>query len=79
MNCYPNPADDNLNVVLNNNVEHGVLIVTDIMGRQLHHVQISNLKKDEVLQTNIEHLSKGLYVIKVVANDAVATRIVSKK
>ena len=62
---YPNPVQDNLNIVLPSNAQNGVVEVYTILGKK---VLISKLTTT-FNKLNISNLNAGIYLIKVIAND----------
>lgn len=65
---YPNPASENvtLQYQLANN-ENGILILFDILGREVKRILLSN--KKETVMINVHDLQQGVYTYQYVVND----------
>ena len=58
---YPNPTSGNLNVVFNNAINTGQLIITDDLGRQLYKATISGTS----VPLNISSFAQGVYYVTI--------------
>jgi len=77
---YPNPVQDNLAIVINNEIKgNGRIIVHELTGRILREQAIE--KNDRVLDAviNMNNLAAGLYVVEVKIGDYKITQRVLKK
>lgn len=74
---YPNPVNDILNVDLNayglQNSE-AELVVYDINGQVVHSETLFNLNQNGTIQLNVQALTPGHYLIRVVGKDSVVSR-----
>ena len=78
MLCYPNPANDLLNISFNHTIESGLLIVTDMQGRQIHNMEIKSLIKGNSLQLDISRVPNGPYLIKVLSEGGYVNQLIMK-
>ena len=63
MKGYPNPATEVLNISLNNvNIQHSKVKIYNVSGIEVLENEMTNNKT----QINIEHLSSGLYFVRVI-------------
>ncbi len=60
MTVYPNPANDIVKIVLDNNCYDNTLTITDITGKTVLTENVTS----NIMEINISHLSSGLYFIK---------------
>ena len=62
-NIYPNPATNQLNIQLNSefNTQNSKLNMYDILGNEV----LNQTLKNQTTTLNIEHLTKGIYTIKI--------------
>ena len=58
---YPNPAEDNLTVSINNNNQTNKIEVNDLLGNKLKEYETP----EQTATINIESLSKGVYFLKI--------------
>jgi hypothetical protein len=63
---YPNPAKDVLNVVISSNlkIESAKLQIMDVVGKEVSFYYLPSTNQN-LLTINIQHLSKGVYFVKV--------------
>ncbi len=59
---YPSPASDQITVEFNEQYTTGELIIIDITGKIVYKENIENCLSKNI---SVEHLSKGLYILKV--------------
>jgi len=62
---YPNPVQDNLNIVLPSNVQSAVVEIYTILGKKAQTSKLTTAFNE----LNISNLNAGIYLIKVIAND----------
>ena len=68
ISVYPNPASDQLNILLNENFVNNIIVsLSDISGKELLYQAIEN--KGSVISINISELKSGIYLLKVNFND----------
>ncbi|GAA5034668.1 hypothetical protein GCM10011506_29330 [Marivirga lumbricoides] len=64
LNIYPNPADQDFNVVFNQVLEEDVLVkIVDLAGREVYSDIVRKGNKESVVMVN--HLSSGTYVVRM--------------
>lgn len=74
INIYPNPVSDILNITLPSKLESGAeVIITNIEGSIMLHKRI--LKNESL---NLNELSSGIYLVKILADDHLLTRKIIK-
>lgn len=73
---YPNPANDRLNIALNNPTNAWIYI-TDMSGKELY--SSGEVFIDSEYTVPINYLSPGVYIVKLVSGDLVVTRKVIVK
>lgn len=61
-NVYPNPATQNLTVVINT-FENADVILTDVLGREVKHVRNENPVGKQLVKMNISDLGRGIYFV----------------
>ena len=61
INIYPNPANNVLNVKIDNYESDDMITIMDVSGRTL----ISETITNDQMKVDLSSLSKGLYIIKV--------------
>ena len=64
---YPNPTNDNLNIRINNFNGKAVIEVYDINGRLVFNLNENNFSVEK--QINLSQLTKGIYILKVSADN----------
>jgi hypothetical protein len=69
INVYPNPARDNINIVLPENISSAIFTLYDMQGKVLIQQQISN--QDAV---SIDNIATGIYIYKVTTDKQNYTR-----
>ncbi|MFU8844083.1 MAG: S8 family serine peptidase [Bacteroidales bacterium] len=79
MSCFPNPVSGVLNILLNREVDHGLLIVSEMHGREVKRLDVNNMESGQPLQINTELWPSGLYVVRLVTQNGMATQIISCK
>src|SRR5207253_2466608 len=63
---YPNPTGGVFTIELNNGADKNIQVL-DVTGR----VILSNASKSEIINVNINHLSNGIYYVKIQSQNAV--------
>lgn len=62
MNIYPNPANDELYIELNKEI-NGLIEIYDVMGKKMITKKIKN---DKIIRINIKAYSNGIHFVKVI-------------
>jgi ELWxxDGT repeat protein len=71
---YPNPAKDELHLIINNtNTTKGAIAITDENGSQLYRQPLSNLKGSYQYNINIHSFAAGLYYLQFITEKGVKT------
>lgn len=76
LKLYPNPANEKLFIDLDNNIIDGTLYIIDSKGNIVK--SINNLVGDN-LTVDIQDLSKGIYVVRIITDNRVYHQKVIKK
>jgi hypothetical protein len=75
---YPNPTNGELNIELPSNLENAKLMIFNQMG-QLVLEETLNSSIGKLFTTNINHLSSGIYVVRLLGNNnASESRLIKK-
>ena len=69
-NVYPNPAHTSINIKLDRLLDKGVIVVTDLFGKQFKKMQASI----GVNTINISDLSKGVYIVSLITVNGLQTQ-----
>lgn len=77
-NIYPNPFSEDINLEIHESVANIDISVSDIYGRKIFSENIESEKGIVSLSRIFAELSKGAYLIKIVAGDKVQTQLVEK-
>lgn len=72
---YPNPADNKVNVQVNNGFEVKQLVVTDMTGRVIHVIPVSK----QLYQIEIQDWPSGVYFVQIVGDNTTYTKRMVKK
>lgn len=72
---YPNPASDEINVVLPNNVEEASIVIVDAVGRIVFEGDIDSMNQ----KVNVSSLNEGMYFVKITNGGLTATKSVVVK
>ncbi len=76
ISLYPNPASNYVDVrVSDNDIAVSRLEVYDVYGKLINEVEVIN----NPTRINVENLASGMYFVKVITNDGVATKNFIKK
>jgi hypothetical protein len=77
---YPNPVTDLAIVNLNSAIEQTITItLVDVAGKKARELNSRLSKGDNKIQlTELRHLQKGIYILKVVTEDGITTHKVLK-
>jgi hypothetical protein len=71
---YPNPANDNINFILNENNSGLVSIkITDLTGRNVFTGEFNNVQPGQVLTLNSSGFRNGIYLIYLISGDKMGT------
>jgi len=65
---YPNPANNNVSVVINS-IDNAIVEIVDVTGKVIYSNAISNTKNIDV-----SNWEKGLYIVKLTTNNKVSTQ-----
>jgi len=72
---YPNPANDKINFILNENNTGSVSIkMTDLTGRNVFTGEFMNVQPGQVLTINSSGFRNGIYLIYIISGDMLSTR-----
>lgn len=66
----PNPASSQLELNVADNFKKGILVITDLSGRELIRMQLTQPKQ----QINISNFANGIYAIQLQIDDKIITR-----
>ena len=78
LSVYPNPTNGELNIELPSNLENAKLMIFNQMG-QLVLEETLNSSIGKLFTTNINHLSSGIYVVRLLGNNnASESRLIKK-
>lgn len=62
---YPNPATNNINIYSNINNGKTTVQIFDYLGKIVYTKNINNLSKGEIINLNLDKLSKGVYLLQL--------------
>ncbi len=74
MNVYPNPASNNVNVVLNGVKGQTMITVHDMSGKAVSNMRVDIDDNNQIINLPVDNYSQGIYFIKVVNGSAVMTK-----
>ncbi len=74
MKVYPNPASNNVNVVLEGISGQTVITVHDMSGKAVSSMRVDVDNNGQIINLPVENYSQGIYFIKAVNGDAVMTK-----
>ena len=74
MNVYPNPASNNVNVVLNGVKGQTMITVHDMSGKAVSNMRVDIDENNQIINLPVDNYSQGIYFIKVVNGSAVMTK-----
>ncbi len=79
-NIFPNPFSENINIEFYKNIKDVRIEICDIYGRKLFETKFENVNNREIisLKNFFNNLSNGTYLIKIVADSNVSTKLVQK-
>ena len=72
---FPNPADNKVNVQVNNGFDVKKLVVTDMTGRVIHTIATSK----QLYVLDIQDWPSGVYFVQIVGDQATYTKRLVKK
>lgn len=75
-NIFPNPANNIVNIINNDNIQVKQVIVYDISGKQLN-TKIYN--KTQEIQLNVENLASGTYILHILTDKGIVAKQLIKK
>lgn len=70
LNVYPNPNNGTFNIKLNTKAQNVKIEVVDVLGKVVWSSQINNVNAVVDTQVNLNNQSMGVYMIRVMADDA---------
>ena len=74
MNVYPNPASNNVNVVLSGVEGQTVITVHDMSGKAVTSMKVDIDDNNQIVNLPVDNFSQGIYFIKAVNGNAVMTK-----
>ena len=74
MNVYPNPASNNVNVVLTGVKGQTMITVHDMSGKAVSSMRVEIDDNNQIVNIPVDNYSQGIYFIKVVNGSAVMTK-----
>ena len=74
MNVYPNPASNNVNVVMTGVKGQTVITVHDMSGKAVTSMKVDVDSNGQVINLPVDNYSQGIYFIKVVNGSAIMTK-----
>ena len=74
MNVYPNPASNNVNVVLSGVEGQTVITVHDMSGKAVTSMRVELDGNNQIINLPVDNFSQGIYFIKAVNGSAVMTK-----
>lgn len=74
MNVYPNPASNNVNVVLSGVEGQTVITVHDMSGKAVTSMKVELNDNNQIINLPVDNFSQGIYFIKAVNGSAVMTK-----
>lgn len=74
MNVYPNPASNNVNVVMSGVKGQTVITVHDMSGKAVTSMKVDIDENNQIINLPVDNFSQGIYFIKAVNGSAVMTK-----
>lgn len=74
MNVYPNPASNNVNVVLTGVKGQTMITVHDMSGKAVSSMRVDIDDNGQIINLPVDNYSQGIYFIKVINGNAVMTK-----
>ena len=74
MNVYPNPASNNVNVVMTGVKGQTVISVHDMSGKVVTSMKVDLDDNNQIISLPVDNFSQGIYFIKAVNGSAVMTK-----
>ncbi len=66
---YPNPTNSSVNIMMKDNSEANTIItLTDLTGKTVNAVTVGSVKKDQVINFDMQNVAKGVYFITMKQN-----------
>ncbi len=72
---YPNPAQNEITVTLNNGITLETATILDVNGRIVQSHKFNNLTQENI---DISNLSAGVYFIKIQSNSGIGVKRIVK-
>ena len=69
ISIYPNPTEDKLNIIFNDNIENTKIILFDHLGKVVETVKVNNMCSGEKLTFDVSSLCNGLYFVHCINNN----------
>lgn len=76
LNVYPNPTNDIINLISNDDILINEIVIYDLSGKKLKNILY---KGENKAQVNIEDLAEGTYLLHVKTNKGIAQKKILKK
>tara|TARA_Y100000994_G_scaffold237411_1_gene228940 strand:- start:1669 stop:3930 length:2262 start_codon:yes stop_codon:yes gene_type:complete len=73
LNIYPNPANNQLNIIFNNAINNNTIILFDHLGKVCDNIQVQNIEAGGKITIDVSNLSSGLYFIHLI-NDNISLK-----
>ncbi|MBE37269.1 MAG: hypothetical protein CMP50_01190 [Flavobacteriales bacterium] len=73
LNIYPNPANNQLNIIFNNAINNNTIILFDHLGKVCDNIQVQNIAAGGKITIDVSNLSSGLYFIHLI-NDNISLK-----
>jgi hypothetical protein len=78
LSVFPNPANNNLNVALNLNVESNVTInIVNTLGQTVYSEALGNINGQNTVNINTTDLVEGIYLVNTTVNGTTSTERIS--
>lgn len=68
--AYPNPVNNGLLTIKSSNGDEKSVTIYNVLGKRVFEQKFTGLRK----QLNVSHISSGIYIMKVIEGDKVATK-----
>ena len=73
LNIYPNPANNQLNIIFNNAINNNTIVLFDHLGKVCNNIQVQNIEAGGKITIDVSNLSSGLYFIHLI-NDNISLK-----
>jgi len=75
MEIYPNPATDQLHLIMNDNFSRLNIEVVNPLGISLIHKEMKDVSLGSVIEFDVHYLPKGMYVLKISTHGEMVTTV----